>query len=62
MRRETLLAALGLGAAAVSMIGPKRRKKMVRFIEPLTNIEMAEMMPSMRSIKKFRKIMMRNLF
>lgn len=59
MRRGTLVA-LGLGAA-VSVMGPKRRKRIARFIEPVTNIEMAEMMPSKRSINKFRKRMMRKL-
>ncbi|QOY36289.1 hypothetical protein AWH56_000895 [Anaerobacillus isosaccharinicus] len=59
--RTTTLLALGLGAAAITMMDPKRRKKMMRMMEPMTNnIEMADMMPSKRTIQKFQKRMMRN--
>ncbi|RXI99952.1 hypothetical protein DS745_13860 [Anaerobacillus alkaliphilus] len=59
MRTRTLLA-IGLGAAAVSMMDPKRRKQMMRMMEPMTNnFEMAEMMPSKQTIKKLQKRMMR---
>lgn len=59
--RTTTLLALGLGAAALTMMDPKRRKKMMRMMEPMTNnIEMADMMPSKRTIQKFQKRMMRN--
>lgn len=59
--RTTTLLALGLGAAAITMMDPKRRRKMMRMMEPMTNnIEMADMMPSKRTIQKFQKRMMRN--
>jgi cytochrome c peroxidase len=60
--RTTTLLALGLGAAAITMMDPKRRKRMMQMMEPMTNnIEMAEMMPSKRTIKKFQKRMMKTL-
>lgn len=58
VRRTTLLA-LGIGAAAFSMTDRKRRKRMARIIEPIKNMEMAQMMPSKRTVKKLQKRMMR---
>jgi hypothetical protein len=58
MRRATMIA-LGLGAAAFSLTDRKRRKQVARFIEPMTNMEMAEMMPTKRTMKKLRKRVMR---
>ncbi|OIJ07684.1 hypothetical protein BKP35_18570 [Anaerobacillus arseniciselenatis] len=60
MRRATLLA-LGLGAAAFSLTDRKRRKKVARFIEPMANVEMAEMMPTKRTMKKLSKRVRRTL-
>lgn len=60
MRKATLLA-LGIGAAAFSLTDRKRRKQVARFIEPMKNIEMAEMMPTKRTMKKLRKRVMRTL-
>lgn len=58
--RTTTLIAIGLGAAAVTMMDPKRRKRMMRMMEPMTNnIEFAEMMPSKQTIQKLQKRMMR---
>lgn len=57
--RRTALIALGLGAAAYSMRDRKRRKQVARFLEPMTNMEMADMMPSNRTIKKMRKSIMK---
>ncbi len=59
LRTRTLLA-IGIGAAAVSMMDPKRRKRMMRMMQPMTNnFEMADMMPSKQTIKKLQKQMMR---
>lgn len=59
MRRSTLLA-LGLGAAAISMMDPKRRQRMMKMMQPMTNnFEMADMMPSKQTVKKIQKRMMR---
>lgn len=58
MRKATWLA-LGLGAAAFSMTDKKRRKQMARFVEPMTNMEFSQMMPTKRTMKKLRKQVMR---
>lgn len=58
MRTSTLIA-LGIGAAAISMMDQKRRKKAARFLQPMANMEMAQMMPTKRTMKKISKSMMR---
>lgn len=59
--RTTTLLALGLGAAAVTMMDPSRRKRMMKMMDQMTNnIEIADMMPSKRQMKKIGRRMMRN--
>lgn len=54
MKRSVMLA-IGLGAAAYSMRNKKTRKNVSRFVEPMLNMEMAEMMPSKKTIRRMRK-------
>ncbi len=53
--RRTVMLAIGLGAAAYSMRNKKTRRNVSRFIEPMFNMEMAEMMPSKKTMRMIKK-------
>ncbi|UTW70026.1 hypothetical protein KHA80_04450 [Anaerobacillus sp. HL2] len=46
-------------SSTFSMTDKKRRKQMARFVEPMTNMEFAQMMPTKRTMKRLRKQVMR---
>lgn len=54
-----MMLAIGIGAAAYSMRNKRARRNASRFFEPMLNMEMAEMMPSKKTVRKMRKKVMR---
>ncbi|MEB1808075.1 MAG: DUF3918 domain-containing protein [Bacillaceae bacterium] len=57
---RNLLLAIGLGAAAYSMRDRRNRKRMMQWVQPITKLDIQNIVPDQNDLQKMRKRMMKN--
>ncbi|OLO38785.1 hypothetical protein BTR23_11010 [Alkalihalophilus pseudofirmus] len=58
---RSVMLALGLGAAAFSMRDRRNRKRFMKWIQPITNIDFQTIVPDKNGLQKMKKRVLKNI-